>query len=104
MKIILDNIIFSLQKSGGISAYWFELLSRFIYDNNFEIEFLEDKNSNIFRNRLPIEVKHLNFYKSNHLSRLFPVKINDTNKIFHSSYYRYTNNKNVKVITTVHVP
>lgn len=102
MKIILDNIIFSLQKSGGISAYWFELLSRFINDNNFEIEFLEDKNYNIFRNRLPIEVKHLKFYKSNHLSRIFPVKINDTNKIFHSSYYRYTKNKNVKVITTVH--
>ena len=28
MKIIDDNIIFSLQKAGGISAYWSELLKR----------------------------------------------------------------------------
>lgn len=33
MKIILDNIVFSLQKSGGISVVWYELLSRLFRDH-----------------------------------------------------------------------
>ena len=30
MKIIYDNIIFSLQKAGGISIYWTELIKRLV--------------------------------------------------------------------------
>ena len=105
MNIFLDNIIFSLQKSGGISSYWYELLTRIIEDEKFEVRYLEDLNceSNIFRKNLNIEITNLQFCKTNFLSRIFPIKIqNSQNAIFHSSYYRYTNNKNSKVITTVH--
>ena len=28
IKIVYDNIIFSLQKAGGISKYWAELIKR----------------------------------------------------------------------------
>jgi len=28
MKIVYDNIIFSLQKVGGVSLYWREIISR----------------------------------------------------------------------------
>ena len=30
MKIVFDNIIYSLQKSGGGSVYWTELVKRFV--------------------------------------------------------------------------
>jgi mannosyltransferase len=38
MKIVLDNIIFSLQKIGGISILWGELIDKMKKDN---ISFLE---------------------------------------------------------------
>jgi mannosyltransferase len=32
MRLIADNIIFSLQQTGGISVCWYELLKRMIAD------------------------------------------------------------------------
>ena len=35
MRIVFDNIIFSLQKAGGISKYWSEIIKRLdLKDNN----------------------------------------------------------------------
>ena len=42
MKIVFDNIIYSLQKSGGGSVYWTELLKRFIKSDN-ELIFFDQK-------------------------------------------------------------
>ena len=47
MKIIFDNIIYSLQRAGGISLYWTELIKRF--QKNKNVIFFENKNTNIFR-------------------------------------------------------
>ena len=52
MKIIYDNIAYSLQKAGGITIYWSELIKR-IYKNE-NIIFYENKNDNIFRRSLNI--------------------------------------------------
>ena len=30
--IVLDNLVYSLQRAGGISTYWYELSSRLIRD------------------------------------------------------------------------
>jgi len=46
VKIFYDNIIFSLQKAGGISIYWSELIRRF--KESESITFSEYKNTNIF--------------------------------------------------------
>lgn len=54
MRIIYDNIIFSLQKAGGISLYWSELIKRIIQKEK-NISFYEFENENIFRKRLNIE-------------------------------------------------
>lgn len=54
MNLFLDNIIFSLQKSGGISAVWFEFLQRIILDPELNPYFLEDRNENIFREQINI--------------------------------------------------
>ncbi len=63
INLILDNVIFSLQKSGGISVVWFELLKRLQFDNlNFECieyEFI----SNINRKQLSIVSKNIRIRK-----------------------------------------
>ena len=99
MKIIYDDIIYSLQKSGGISVYWEKLeesitvTNRLVYNGrernifykkyNNEIE----SNSNLFLER----------YKNPQLKF-----INDDVFVFHSSYYRYCKNSYARNITTVH--
>ena len=62
MKIIYDNIIFSLQKAGGISIYWAELIKRIVKQGNGE--FYEPANNNIFRKEVDIATEkesHINF-------------------------------------------
>jgi len=97
MKIVFDNIIFSLQQSGGISIYWYELLKHFLSDkskneNSLEIYQLESADKNLFAKKLLYDVSFDALKESN-----FPLKVlrylsfrkklsNDV--IFHSSYYR----------------
>ncbi|MEI7501778.1 MAG: glycosyltransferase family 1 protein [Paludibacter sp.] len=108
MKIIFDNIIFSLQNSGGISVVWYELLKRITNNKDFEIEYLEYNKgiNNIFRKDLIINnnliIKKSSFIFS--LKRyLNPSLITKKETfIFHSSYYRTSSNKNAINITTVH--
>lgn len=54
MKIVFDNIVYSLQQSGGISVVWQELTSRFLKNQEDDLLFLEHEsdNSNIFRRLL----------------------------------------------------
>jgi mannosyltransferase len=105
LKLILDNIIFSLQKSGGVSAYWYELLVRILNNNKFDIDFLENSKSsyNIFRQKLNIDENNVQYSNDSLFSRIKPVKLLSKEKIvFHSSYYRYARGSHSKVITTVH--
>lgn len=107
MKLYLDNIIYSILKSGGISVVWKEMLSRIIIDNNIDYKCLEFNNSkeNIFRKELNIpESKIINkkylFFK---LQRYLNPIVNESEKIiFHSSYYRTCSNPHAVNITTVH--
>lgn len=106
MKIIFDNIIFSLQPSGGISVVWFELLKRILNDNEIESLFIDELNKNIFRKDLSISEKN----KINDLSLKLPLnikrylnpKLAQYKGIFHSSYYRISNDSSIANVTTVH--
>ena len=96
-SITYDNIIYSIQKSGGISVYWRMLensvpvVRRLVYNNCAE---------NIFY------TKHGNEMKSSanlFFERYRNVKLSEKAPfIFHSSYYRYCKNKSAVNITTVH--
>lgn len=101
MKIVYDNIIYSLQKAGGISAYWSELCSR-LKNSGEDITFYGYPNDNIFMTNLDINLKKETFinYKINRYLN-FQQKI-PQNTIFHSSYYRIVNQKGIINITTVH--
>lgn len=99
MKIVYDNIIYSLQKAGGISLYWSELSSR-LKKNDFDITFYGFENKNLF-------AKNINQKKESNIVfrilRYLPfLKRIPKNSIFHSSYYRVSNQKDIVNITTVH--
>lgn len=107
MKIYFDNIIFSLQKSGGISIYFYEIFKRFHKDNlNFKvIDSIKNENKNIFYRNLDLSKNLIkeNLNVSNKFLRYLDVQIHDKEKfIFHSSYYRVCSSKNAINVTTVH--
>jgi mannosyltransferase len=103
MKIIYDNIIFSLQQSGGISVYWYELLSRAIRDDQ-NCNIFQFENNNIFSkkllNKASFKIHEESFYPLSLLRYLSFKRYINSKQIFHSSYYRYS--KNAINILTIH--
>ena len=100
MKIVLDNIIFCLQKAGGISVYWSELVSRL---NNREYSyFFHSKNNNIFGSSLKFKNTDYEIFPAKLLRYVPFTKRLPSKSIFHSSYYRISLQKDVANVTTVH--
>jgi mannosyltransferase len=102
--ITLDNIIYSLQRAGGISVYWTELLSRMIRDD-YNLYFHENTNvgNNIFRKKLSIpsdNITHNNIIPL-FIQRYLPLITQVKFGIFHSSYYRIPIFYKGKTIITV---
>lgn len=100
MKIVYDNSVFSIQRAGGASMYWYELIKRFKKQD--EIIYYGLKNNNIFQEKLNIKseietnfpirfVRHLPFFKK---------IINKS--ILHTCIYRISLDKNAINIVTVH--
>ena len=99
-KIIYDNIIFSLQKVGGISNYWAELIKRISIKKN--VIFYENKNKNIFKKKLSYHAIAESKFPKNILRFLpFQKKLVE-GSIFHSSYYRTIFQKNIIKVVTVY--
>lgn len=106
MKIIFDNIIFALQNHGGISVVWHELLKRFINDK-YEylcINTCPEGNMLALNDSIPEKNKEdIHSRKFLKATRYMSCRIKKNYRyVFHSSYYRYTNDKNAINITTVH--
>ncbi|QDZ90403.4 glycosyltransferase family 4 protein [Shewanella decolorationis] len=104
MRLILENIVFELQKAGGISVYWAELLFRMNEKHSSELIFFGEPNENIFRRGLTGLVEEAE-------PSLFPVGVRrylpflkklEKGSIFHSSYYRFSIQSDVATVTTVH--
>lgn len=99
MKIIFDNIIYALQKSGGISVYWEKLeeaisvTKRLVYNGRENNIFYKKRNDEIESNSNLLFER----YKNPRL-KIYELET----FVFHSSYYRYCKNKNARNITTVH--
>ena len=97
MHIIYDDIIYSLQKSGGISVYWkmledgIPVANRLVYDGRTANIFYKQRdNERAYTSRLLFER-----YRNVRLKESEPF-------IFHSSYYRCCKDKGAVNITTVH--
>lgn len=105
--LILDNIIFNLQKAGGISAVWKELIEHTKGNEDLDLRFLEYEGStdNIFRRDLSIPSKDIILRKRNLLRikrYLNPSVETKEPFVFHSSYFRTCSNGVAKNISTVH--
>ena len=107
MNILLDNIIFSLQKGGGASVVWQQHLERLLQDKAFQCRFLEYDNAalNLFRqqlyiNRDLIDLKSCSFMQLKRYLNLNPQM--EGKHLFHSSHYRLEEGKNAINVTTVH--
>jgi len=92
MNLVLDNIIFSLQRAGGISVYWYELLRRMQRDKcTFQMIERQRAASNIFRKQLDfdqarlIDDRPLPLWLSRYLP--YPA-VRGGRFLYHSSYYR----------------
>lgn len=87
MNVIFDNIIFSLQRFGGISVVWNELLQRAQADKELNLTELDYRNERLYRR---LERYRIPDYKAEKPS------------VFHSSYFRVLPQAGVHNVTTVH--
>ena len=87
MRIVFDNIIYSLQRYGGISEVWNQLLSRARADRDLTITELD------YREAMPY--RKLERYRIPDYRATEPT-------IFHSSYFRVLPQQGVRNVTTVH--
>lgn len=106
MNIFLDNNVFSIQKAGGVSVYWYELVKRMI-DAQLNICFLNAtiNSPNIFERK----IDYSNVKKITESSippgllRYLPLRCKLPPKsIFHAGYLRISSQKNIVNIITVH--
>ena len=104
-KVLLDNVIFDLQKIGGISNYWYNLLKESAGNDN--IFYFEDKhlNKNYYRSLIELPDERTIKDRSKvplKIKRYFSLRnIDKSYNVFHSSYYRYAKG-DIKNVTTVH--
>lgn len=114
MRIVFDNIIYSLQHYGGISVVWNNLVSR-IAASGHEVQFVEynDADRNISRHALELPKRNIvrgrsfmmpvrRYFNPKVSNKIFDGKIADPRYIFHSSYFRISHDPNAINITTVH--
>ena len=87
MNVVFDNIIYSLQRYGGISVVWTELLRRARIDKNLQVTELDYTKD--------LTPRFMERYRVPAFNPQEPT-------LFHSSYFRILPDSSVKNITTVH--
>lgn len=97
--LILDNIVFSLQRTGGISVVWQQHLRRIEADSTWQKRYIEYPNSNIQRSEIALTDVEALRYRRLERYRQPAITVGDGD-IFHSSYFRTL--KGAKNITTIH--
>ncbi|NII80996.1 MULTISPECIES: glycosyltransferase family 4 protein [unclassified Pedobacter] len=106
MQVFFDNSVFSIQKAGGVSAYWYELLSG-MCNSELSIGFLNarPKSDNIFEKKIDYNRFHCIQESRIPLKylRYLPLRYTlPTAAIFHGGYLRISPQKDILNILTVH--
>lgn len=106
MQVFLDNSVFSIQKAGGVSTYWYELLSG-MCKSGLSIGFLnaQPQSNNILEQR--IDYQRFNCIQESRIPlkylRYLPLRYSlPAAAIFHGGYLRVSPQKNILNILTVH--
>jgi len=103
--IVLDNIIFELQKAGGVSAVWRAVIDAVLSDGALNVQFIDNGLSadNLFYPKTLLKNNAHIVEKGSLLRRRYKsAKVPSECKVFHSSYFRTSQQKHVKNIVTVH--
>lgn len=105
--LYLDNIIFSLQRHGGISVLWGELIKRALTAGNTPVSFLEYDNADLNHIRRQLDIPRELLANHRRLPLIVERYLSPRLKtaspfIFHSSYYRTCPDSRAVNITTVH--
>ncbi len=101
MKIIYDDIIYSLQKSGGGSVYWTEIIKPTLREAEHYV--YNTAKENIFYNQIAIANEHRLSSRGLIIKRFINPKYGiKIPYIFHSSYFRYSRDRKAINITTIH--
>lgn len=116
MKIVFDGLIYYLQKQGGISRYFDELIEGFANREDCEVTVLLRKNKidKVFNNKVKLEIidsvlcsenkvkKYISVFRDKYAVNRF-LKQNDfSDAVFHYSYYAFYKNLKAKSVVTVH--
>ena len=101
--ILLDNIIFELQRAGGVSLLWSKILKSCSEEKDLNFSLIDSSNSkeNLFYSKENLSVHVYNEILPLFLRRYLDVNISGVN-VFHSSYFRIHSDPSVKNIVTVH--
>lgn len=106
MNIVFDNIVYSWQRFGGISVVWTNLLTR-IVNRGDDITILEDDRvmNNISRSSITLPKEMIRNVSSSFFAirRYINPRVQlEKPFVFHSSYFRTSDNPNAINVTTVH--
>lgn len=107
--LVLDDIIYWLQKNGGASRYWYELSLRLNQTDSEVYHLLRPQSTvNPWANNInPVRsfvYGKINIKLDRYLDCFFPdgLKLKNNQLVFHSSHYRLPLDKSVANVVTVH--
>ena len=104
VPIVFDNIVFNLQRAGGVSRVWSKIITSFNDSKN--VSFIERYGAevNIYRSNMSLSPILRDHFLPIHLSRYlnFSHKFYNDKFIFHSSYFRVNSSLGCVNVTTVH--
>ena len=108
MTLYTDQVIFRMQRMGGVSVYCEELLKRAIADEEIVVSCLgvDERIDNLAYEK--IAGRCASFQPEKHdrliLQRIAQARIDDPaeNAVFHGTYFRTAKNDDVRSVLTVH--
>lgn len=103
MQVTFDNIIYSLQRVGGISVVWTEILKRACIDPELSVCMFEYPMTNVLRKQIEIPETMIRPKPLRWMERYREPDFKPTEPtIFHSSYFRVCDNPLAQNVTTIH--
>lgn len=106
MQIFLDNIVFTIQRAGGVSMYWYELLKG-LCDTELSLSFLnaDPHSANLFEQQLDYSTYPCireSWIPPKYL-RYLPLRYTlPSRTVFHGGYLRVSPQKDIVNILTLH--
>lgn len=105
IRLVLDNIVFSLQKTGGGSVYWANLEQSCVDDERFDVAIIEREDAAANLSRQSMDIGKQLIVDAGHIPlRLDEVRSvpSEVHGLFHSSFYRFGKGRSCINVTTVH--